>query len=636
MENKIVDYFSFFIKNIKTKIKKIYKKIKELNSKKYIIIIRWCLLTIFTILSLFFISKTIIKIKNIYLIDEDGEIKRINLPYTSFSSPEKKFKFIFIIKKQFFTPKYVKIIPDDGVLEIISNGEFLPLEIVDNSKLFNWDTGFEYPLGKYLKKGNNYIEIKIINKGGPFGLKIFNSSKDFKYSLFIFSFYLFFSLLLIDIFLVLKFKKTIVLTIVLTIITRLFYFSITQWEERGYDVKAHIEYIEYIVNNNKLPESDKGWEFHQPPLYYLSCAIIYKFLKLETFSIYKSLQLYSLFLDIIIILAGYLIITFYITKTKIKEEKLKNNLFFISFALFSLWPSHIIHSIRIGNDVMLYLFYLLSFLFFIYWLEKNKLLYFVLFNTTLLLGSITKKNAIVFIPIIYSVLILKFLTDKKRLNIWLYVKKLGFISIIIIIILTLTFYTSIEKKIKGIDFNPITGNTHRSLHSGLFVSNHAQNYLFFDLKEFLTTPFTNPWEDKGGRQFFLNYFLKTSLFAEFNYKNSISKNIGIILSFLLLIILICLIIGLLLLKKELYIKILPLIFNFIFLFFSTLFFRITIPASCHGDFRFAFPSLVSIVILYSLSLNEFHKRKLKKLFYLGFTSALFFIFFTLLFIFTLP
>jgi tetratricopeptide (TPR) repeat protein len=40
----------------------------------------------------------------------------------------------------------------------------------------------------------------------------------------------------------------------------------------GFDASAHVDYIDFIQKNGKLPHADQGWEMFQPPLYYLISA----------------------------------------------------------------------------------------------------------------------------------------------------------------------------------------------------------------------------------------------------------------------------------------------------------------------------------------------------------------------------
>ena len=43
----------------------------------------------------------------------------------------------------------------------------------------------------------------------------------------------------------------------------------------GMDIKGHLEYIQYIVNNWRIPLVTDGWSMGEPPLFYISSAFIY-------------------------------------------------------------------------------------------------------------------------------------------------------------------------------------------------------------------------------------------------------------------------------------------------------------------------------------------------------------------------
>jgi len=52
----------------------------------------------------------------------------------------------------------------------------------------------------------------------------------------------------------------------------------------GFDANAHLQYIDFILKNGKLPRASDGWEMFQPPLYYLISAGFLRALGLEVFS----------------------------------------------------------------------------------------------------------------------------------------------------------------------------------------------------------------------------------------------------------------------------------------------------------------------------------------------------------------
>jgi Flp pilus assembly protein TadD/4-amino-4-deoxy-L-arabinose transferase-like glycosyltransferase len=49
----------------------------------------------------------------------------------------------------------------------------------------------------------------------------------------------------------------------------------------GFDASNHVSYIEYILQNKRLPLANEGWEAYQPPLYYVICASVLNVLGLS-------------------------------------------------------------------------------------------------------------------------------------------------------------------------------------------------------------------------------------------------------------------------------------------------------------------------------------------------------------------
>ena len=43
---------------------------------------------------------------------------------------------------------------------------------------------------------------------------------------------------------------------------------------RGFDAGAHLEYVNFLKNNLRIPLAYEGWEMYQPPLYYLLVAFV--------------------------------------------------------------------------------------------------------------------------------------------------------------------------------------------------------------------------------------------------------------------------------------------------------------------------------------------------------------------------
>lgn len=579
------------------------------------------------------------------LTDNTGSIKNITIPYFSNSADGKDFIFTTSVNRSLLYPVWIRIIPDDGVTELRVNGKQIPLDIEDKNLLWNWDKGFDFPLGKFLTEKQNTVEFKIHNRGGRYGLRIQPSSRNIIYVMVNVVLVLFVIIFIVELMKLFKINNKLIIISAAAVVVRLMYLSATGWNVRGYDVAEHIEYINYILEKAALPPGSGGWEFHQMPLYYITAALVSKISAFagiqNNFLVYKILQFYSFIADMFVLIIGFQIIkrvfpaedTASGSGIPITDSKLRENLAMLSFSLFALWPSHIIHSVRISNDIFYYLFYFLAFLAFMIWFNKptNKNLVALIVSLVLLFAS--KKSGIIIVPAMYSAMLLKHILNKGVYN-----DKRSFLKGCVIITLSLAvlsaciFQEPIRSNISGKHSNILVGETNSNLNSRLFVQNDVQNYLYFDVGMFLTKPFTDPFKDELGRQYFLNYLFKTSLFGEFRFDSSSGKNLGIIISFSFLLMFIYSLIALFLFTKDVFIRMNLLFFNALFLFLSGLVYRIMIPAACNNDFRFIFPILLPAVITYVLSINEFRSRNWKRMYYTGHLLYAVFILSSVLFI----
>ena len=340
------------------------------------------------------------------------------------------------------------------------------------------------------------------------------------------------------------------------------------------------------------------------------------------------LQILSIFL--------YTVFTFYavqIIQAVFTEKNSNKFLVFSGVCMLVFWPVGIIHSVRIGNDLLLYPLYTAALYYLILWWQKSSSKFLYIASILAVLAALTKSNGLVIVIIISLCLAFKFwvnrllfwdaLVDLKKYfntntdpkvrkneivrvlsNDLRYAKQIVLASIIFLcgsaVFLAKAFYAGDKE---------IIGNS-GGLNIALKVKNNLDNYLFFDLKDFLTTSFASPWLDEGGRQYFFNYFFKTSLFGEFEIKNLLGKNIAILLSFLFIVLLFLVINNILKLDLEKTEKNLPIILNLFLLPISLSFIRVSYPFSPSNDFRYVVPFIISFVIFYLFAISDLKKNNL--------------------------
>jgi hypothetical protein len=155
-----------------------------------------------------------------------------------------------------------------------------------------------------------------------------------------------------------------------------------------------------------------------------------------------------------------------------------------------------------------------------------------------------------------------------------------------------------------------------SLNSGMKVNNAMGNYLYFDLQDYLLEPYTSTWDDKGGRQYFWNFALKSSLFGEFKAWNApAGRVLATMLSILVLLIFILALWGIIHLRFESF-HIPPLLFA-VFLLAALIYARASYPFSCSNDFRYIFPAIFPIVYFSVRGMQVLQDSRLRSLSYVS-------------------
>ncbi len=316
-----------------------------------------------------------LKFKNFTVKSDDGYTKNnnsrpIEIPFSQDSTDIKSYLYTGIVEYHYPDPTTVRIIPDDHLIYIMINGKNVFLGNIGSEKLTDWKKGFNIDFGPYITNGDNSIELKILDEGGgSYGLNIRNANIYHNNLLLILSgfFILFFFILFYHLLRKMKLDRITISIFLCGLLVCLVYIGNTEITENSYDVieggTGHLNYIEYIVNKHLLPRPDRGWTYYHPPLYYLSAALVYETARLSGIhNIYKILQGLSLVFFAFFWLFGILIL---------KRTVPHKYLYYLSILILVFWPSGFIHSIRVGNDVMLYSLFTAG-LYFSYELEDRQ------------------------------------------------------------------------------------------------------------------------------------------------------------------------------------------------------------------------------------------------------------------------
>ncbi len=415
----------------------------------------------------------------------------------------------------------------------------------------------------------------------------------------------------------------ICLMVALGLSVRIIYLSYTNFDKRAYDVGNHVKYVQYVAKNLRIPAPEKGWENAQAPLYYITAAITYRLAGTLSLDHIKLLQILSLTYSTISLIFGVLLLKL------LFNRKL---LFYSSAMLFLLWPSGIIHSIRISNDPMYYMMSIISLYFLIKWIYSTSPKYFYSLAIFIALTIAVKLNGMVLLGITSLALIYKYCHSLLRSDPQgsptatdTYLKQ----GLFLLAIVLLSFFLSYSRNIKAAstvpNFNIISGNTHVGMPKGLVVKNAPQNYLFFDTHAFIAQTFTTPWKDGGGRQYFWNYLLKTMLFGEFTFAHPFKTALAMILNLTFVIMASFFFIGFInALRKVTLVKSILLVY-LLFALASLMYYRHHFPFSANGDFRFIFPVIIPCIYFYFSGIDFLITHKLKVIGVLGYIATSIFI-----------
>lgn len=576
-----------------------------------------------------------------------------------------------IIKKSLSGTR-VQIIPDDEVVAILINGKPVNLSGIPESARRDYNNGFSYDLQEYLNDGENAIKILFTDTGGMMGInfKSLYSEKIANLTLVLCG--IFFSLLIIKMNLSRSFKALLLIALFI----RLFYFSITPPDTRTHDQEEHLDYSEYLATHWLPPALEKavdGAYFH-PPLYYYTGAIAFKIthafgsvsdreaqriqqllcLAYSMGFVYFGLLLIGRFLHIpqptpngIALKPGSAAPTLPTKRSKeygqylnskfislLSSAKTSNrhsptpsvsqwpiterHLFIIIGAMFALWPSSVIHSVRIGNDPLLYFLFAASTYYIARWFSSNTKRDLLIASILTALTTLTKANGEILIAVIGVIGLAKMIKSRD----WAYYFKLAIVpGFIVLLSLAITVGPGLLLKLQGKRDQLYIDNIN-NVSSALRVGNAAQNFLWFDAKIFITEPFTSPWQDEKGRQFFMNYLGKTGLFGEFGFSSSLARNTAVISSLLAVLMSVYILFGLYYMQREEFKRQTVVLLTGLLLLAGVTYMRITFPVNI--DFRYILPILITYCILYASSITNFYRIGAQRMANIGLILAIVF------------
>jgi len=508
-------------------------------------------------------------------LTRNSQTNSIKLPYSAGMEKGEFFISFNISVKNKNTAKF-NIVPDDCIQEILINGNSFPLDGIQG--LCDYTKGAYFDFSKYVEEGLNHFELRILNHDGPGGLRIdlpYNGFKSLSLIHYIFALLFLFSIALI----LRKFKFNFIpiLIILLGVLVRLILYTYVGPSQYAYDTGGHLEYIQIISEEKRLPKVNESWSTYHPPAYYIASAALKNIVdKYDQSYTNRVLQQGSLLLSIASIIFGVALIL-----------NLFGNCFvaYLAAVISVLWPGYVLAAPRISNDVLFYFGALFCMMFAQRYWRMHRSSDMILATIGAVIAFSAKSNGYVILCIwilIHALNVLRF---------WKIGSLRALFAATLIVLLGIGFSNHrIIVDIYNGKKTELIGNI-GSLNGGMMVKNNIGNYLYFDMQDYLLEPYASTWIDKGGRQYFWNFALKTSLFGEFRFWDApIGRVVATMLSVFLLFILAFALWGIIHTKVK---DFPPMLFT-VFLFAALIYIRAKYPFSAVNDFRFILPVVFPI------------------------------------------
>ncbi|MCL2284285.1 MAG: glycosyltransferase family 39 protein [Fibromonadales bacterium] len=503
--------------------------------------------------------------------------------------------------------KYM-VVPDDCIRKITINGKDMPLDGINGLCDLR---GIEIDFCEYLSLGDNKIEFVIYNSWGPGGLT-FERVKDLSYVPKIG-----FAIVLLTVvfFLLrkLKFGFRACAAVLLGIAIRLIFYNGTSAADFGHDFNEHIKYIQMVAEEKRIPDLNECWVCYHSPVYYAASAVVKEISNVYDGSIFYNILRQMQLLFSFATLAFGVALLF-----KTFESK---GIAFIASLLWVVWPGFIIASDRISNEIPFYFGTMLCIYFASLWWKKPGNSHFIFATLGASLAFAFKSTGFVVLgawAIIFVCGIFVHLASSFRIC----SLKAALLGIMIVLAFAAVSQHRVIVNVLNGEKAALIGNA-TGLNGGLKVKNEPSSYLYFDVENFLTEPYTSPWDDKQGRQYFWNYAFKTSLFGEFRvWDSAAGRALSTLISFFALISIAFSLWGLL----HLNIKEFPIALFLLALFAALMFARIQYPYSCTNDFRFIVPALLPLSYF---SIKGIHILSIGRLKMAGYFSIVIFVFLSL-------
>jgi len=519
-------------------------------------------------------------------------------PYYIFTNGDeiKDFKFTTIWNlPRILLRTRMEIVPDDCIQSMKINGVTVDLTMFSRAQLCDFTKGIKLELASYLKPEKNEVQINLVNRGGRFGVYFRPSILEFPAVLLIF--FALLSLLGAIYCLIPKLTIAEILPTFLFLPFAIHYLDRTHFDMRTYDVWEHMAYAQLMAANNAVPAATDCWECFHPSGYYWLASRVLLIAKSISIDPFTGMQIFSLilFMATLIFLSSALR---FVPLNQIQKR--------LALTLIVFWPTSFLHSIRIGNDSVTYLWNAAIFFFFLKWLAQKNSRDLGVTLALCLTGWWTKSNIVVVNVAVFCTLAYVFWSTLPPAKaFWPSLTSLAnryrFQAALFLATLFVPIVRSLDSLLRP-DAELWTGNA-VAIDPGLRVGRQWANFVCFDFQKYFSPPFIMPRADGGGRQCFWTYVLKTSIFGEFTYdRSNVQHYFALVMSISLLGLMIFLVYRIFQIatkKKDQHLSNIFMALYFAFSILALAMNRFIYPFGVSSDFRYIFSIIFPVAIFCS-------------------------------------
>ncbi|MBI5533462.1 MAG: glycosyltransferase family 39 protein [Deltaproteobacteria bacterium] len=381
------------------------------------------------------------------------------------------------------------------------------------------------------------------------------------------------------------------------------YFSYTSWSERNPDAVSHLAYVQYVAAHRAIPSNADCSVCHHPPLYYVAAAAAYRaFQAAGSGEPALGPQMLSFLL-----FTGFVLMSAVAIRRLAPDGRAQD----LATALVVFWPSSVLNSHRVSNDVMLYAVAAGVLLCLVRWWQKPAASMLWAASGLAVVGMFTKANGLVLSALVVAVALAGLWRSDDR-------RSLGRAMAPALVALLLV--SALHGLIRGSRSASLPLNVLGSAYTNSAeqaIKPTLRYYCTFQPWSFVTAPYATARRFRSEEPTFWNHLLKSSLLGTHNVMPvhlpapEPDQRLARAMNVALLAMLSWMGSGLLLGRaSRSAARTFCLVATAVFVS-AALVFHVFVPYGFHADFRFIFPAIVPAAVLYAHGVEDVRKRALR-------------------------